>query len=161
MLARSSQPSPGGHGTRLHRLPRRGDSQLAKVSIWQGSRYSRWLVGPDSAAQPSCPRGCSEVAQCPLRCGWNHRVELRRWRGCSPRLGYMWFIVGQGVCCFLRGHTGTMSDGYSRVITGRGKNWGPKNRPQTSDHGETGAELREGLQVLRARWTWTTQPRSW
>ena len=34
------------------------------------------------------------------------------------------------------------------VSFGQGKNWGSKNWPQTSDCGEIGDDLREGLQVL-------------
>lgn len=120
-------------GLAYTRLPQRADSQLAKVSIWQVSHGSRWPLGPGSATQLSCPGVRSEMACVPLgvtgTTGWNWEVGLG------------W---GLGVCCFL----GAVSVEDSSLITRQGKNWGPKNQPQTSDCGEIGDDLREGLQVL-------------
>ena len=119
------RPAHMDKGLAYTRLPQRANSQLVKVSIWQVSHGSRWPLGPGSAAQLSCPGVSSEMACVPL--------------GVTGTTGWNW-EVGPGVCCFL----GAVSVEDSSLITGQGKNWGPKNWPQTSDCGEIGTTSERG-----------------
>lgn len=75
-------------------LSQGSDGQLAEVNLWQVSCCSRWLPGTWPRHSAKLPKvGCSEM--CP-------RVWLESQDGigggseCSPRLGYMLFIVAQG-----------------------------------------------------------------
>ena len=119
-LALLSQASPRGHGTCLYSASSKS-RQLAKVSIWQVSHGSRWLLGPGSVAQPSCPGVSSEMARISLgvtgTTGWNWEV------------GPGW---GLGVCCFLgdsvspaqqshlgRERTGAPRTGHRPVTVGK------------------------------------------